>query len=787
MLPSFCINTLVNFNSEIQDNIVEENESNASDESLFTEWTEENSTILQTNELHISRVSQQKIQSSSSKEDDVESKCLAVFIPSSISAKLINKDKLISSKNISSHQQISIEEDTAEKLIHPSLETLQIHIILQSPRHENTNSSSNINATDKNQAEESEHIDIAIFKTKSSKGKPTIRISSDEELLQSIINEMNGKGMSSVPHAVIQSFTVSKIKVYNYKNKKHRQQYTDFLKSSRNEIPGCPVCMFRIEPLKIGLKSPDLCQICGPNNPSCNTPTIRAENSLSSSSSDLSVAAAATPSSTSRFCSPTNSSCRNMTFLMPWIISQSECLACYLIHQHRNGSVLTPLPYDTYSESLYARQDDHQQDESLLSQQQIPHGSLDNRDTKRTESSTDEHKSIQSTLSPSTPTPTRQRSNLVISRISCYKCGMRETLWVCLICGTIGCGRYSQKHAGEHYRETGHSLFLELVTQRIWDYESDSFVHRADLLKCPMFTVGGSNFDDSVAHAAATLTASASFTSPSTPFGIHSGSPTKRDASFLEDSPYYFQHYGIEQQQQQHHQARATFMPAVPDFETSKEKSKGISQQTSCCSTISGYYDTNNCSTSSFDHEYGPPKKAIMIGKEYEALLQIALEEQAQHYEAQISCLLTELTEEDFGEDIEQWNEASEQEKMQIQSYRAQIEKLHLEIEKNTKECIKIQKEEAIHRSTGQKLLREQADTKDLLDKLTQEAKKEYQDGKTQVVNLEEQIEDLTANLKMMQRISKMQELDNAQIFGTTGVKPIKKHRGKKGRRSRRR
>eukprot|EP00957_Ditylum_brightwellii_P197169 15022392-Ditylum_brightwellii.AAC.1 len=70
-------------------------------------------------------------------------------------------------------------------------------------------------------------------------------------------------------------------------------------------------------------------------------------------------------------------------------------------------------------------------------------------------------------------------------QLCCYKCKMGETLWVCLTCCVIGCGRYSHGHAEAHYRESGHPFSLELVTRRIWDYDTGEFVHRNDLLKCP--------------------------------------------------------------------------------------------------------------------------------------------------------------------------------------------------------------------------------------------------------------------------------------------------------------
>lgn len=60
----------------------------------------------------------------------------------------------------------------------------------------------------------------------------------------------------------------------------------------------------------------------------------------------------------------------------------------------------------------------------------------------------------------------------------CALCGTTENLWICLICGHIGCGRYQEKHAYSHYYETSHLYALELETQRVWDYAGDGYVHR---------------------------------------------------------------------------------------------------------------------------------------------------------------------------------------------------------------------------------------------------------------------------------------------------------------------
>lgn len=61
---------------------------------------------------------------------------------------------------------------------------------------------------------------------------------------------------------------------------------------------------------------------------------------------------------------------------------------------------------------------------------------------------------------------------------SCSTCGCHENLWICLICGNVGCGRYNSKHAIEHYEGTSHCFALDMRTQRVWDYAGDNYVHR---------------------------------------------------------------------------------------------------------------------------------------------------------------------------------------------------------------------------------------------------------------------------------------------------------------------
>lgn len=61
------------------------------------------------------------------------------------------------------------------------------------------------------------------------------------------------------------------------------------------------------------------------------------------------------------------------------------------------------------------------------------------------------------------------------------ECGVCHTdlnLWACLICGSVGCGRYDGAHAFDHWKQTAHAFAMDLTSQRVWDYVGDAYVHR---------------------------------------------------------------------------------------------------------------------------------------------------------------------------------------------------------------------------------------------------------------------------------------------------------------------
>ncbi|EDO19363.1 hypothetical protein Kpol_1002p8 [Vanderwaltozyma polyspora DSM 70294] len=64
------------------------------------------------------------------------------------------------------------------------------------------------------------------------------------------------------------------------------------------------------------------------------------------------------------------------------------------------------------------------------------------------------------------------------SSAHCSICDATDNLWMCLICGNVGCGRYNSKHAIQHYEDTSHCFAMDIRTQRVWDYAGDNYVHR---------------------------------------------------------------------------------------------------------------------------------------------------------------------------------------------------------------------------------------------------------------------------------------------------------------------
>ena len=295
---------------------------------------------------------------------------------------------------------------------------------------------------------------------------------------------------------------------------------------------------------------------------------------------------------------------------------------------------------------------------------------------------------------------------------------MSTTLWVCLTCGFVGCGRYTQKHAAQHNALNGHPYSLELATGRIWDYENGTFVHRRDLVECPVLSVkwGIANTEAAGRNTQSSLIGES--------LGFLGGDG---------------RHVGLDDLTASCHSANDQFA-AVPDSKLAQ------------------------------------PKKSIMISEEYEALLQSALQDQSQHYEGEISHLRAELA----SSRLER-AQITDRESREIDALKKDSQRLKQEAEKMSSVLLEAQTMESKHRSMSQRLLREQSIAKELLDKIRRETIAEHESGKQRMEDLEMQISDLTANMRMMSEFANNEELSQAQIFGTIGGE--KKPRGKKSRR----
>ncbi|BES98382.1 unnamed protein product [Nesidiocoris tenuis] len=89
----------------------------------------------------------------------------------------------------------------------------------------------------------------------------------------------------------------------------------------------------------------------------------------------------------------------------------------------------------------------------------------------------------------------------------CLECMAAESLWICLICGHVGCGRYVQGHAYQHYIDTHHCYSMQLGSNSVWDYVGDNFVHRILQNKADGKLVEGPNPEVKPANVEAKLEA----------------------------------------------------------------------------------------------------------------------------------------------------------------------------------------------------------------------------------------------------------------------------------------
>lgn len=282
-----------------------------------------------------------------------------------------------------------------------------------------------------------------------------------------------------------------------------------------------------------------------------------------------------------------------------------------------------------------------------------------------------------------------------------------------LTCGFVGCGRYSNKHSVAHFEKTRHPYSLELATLRIWDYRH----------------------------------------------GEYGGFVQRADLLECPSSPPLLYPW----------LTRGLDLDNPRDSLSTRDRQHQSNQ--------SGSAYGSNANTKIAMATEKSSKKTVMIGDEYEALLQSALEEQAQYFEGEITRLRGEYTNSLVDRDSMLPEEIRE-----IEALKHDISITSNDIEMASKELVDAQAQEAGLRAASQRLLSEQQESNELLKKIREEHRKENEQGKIQIDDLEQQIADLSANLRMRQQFSQNSELSNAQIFGTSAVPETKQSGGRRGK-----
>ncbi|XP_038053251.1 ubiquitin carboxyl-terminal hydrolase 44-like [Patiria miniata] len=58
----------------------------------------------------------------------------------------------------------------------------------------------------------------------------------------------------------------------------------------------------------------------------------------------------------------------------------------------------------------------------------------------------------------------------------CKVCGTTESVWACLSCTNVACGRYNEEHAVKHFQESKHPLAIEVNDRYVFCYECDDYI-----------------------------------------------------------------------------------------------------------------------------------------------------------------------------------------------------------------------------------------------------------------------------------------------------------------------
>jgi hypothetical protein len=102
-------------------------------------------------------------------------------------------------------------------------------------------------------------------------------------------------------------------------------------------------------------------------------------------------------------------------------------------------------------------------------------------------------------------------------------------------------------------------------------------------------------------------------------------------------------------------------------------------------------------------------------------------------------------------------------------------------VDRDSRLLVETQAQEAGHRAQANSLLREQSILQKLSEKARNDLSNEEKAGQLQIEELEQQISDITSNIRMREQIANNDDLNQAQIYGTSGEPKQQKHGKRKG------
>jgi hypothetical protein len=95
---------------------------------------------------------------------------------------------------------------------------------------------------------------------------------------------------------------------------------------------------------------------------------------------------------------------------------------------------------------------------------------------------------IYKTEGPQCPCCRFQHDSTPVSLSQCVVCNWSgeeseravnsRDLWICLVCGFIGCGSSNCHHIRDHYESLLHAYAMNVENGRVWDFAGDGYVHR---------------------------------------------------------------------------------------------------------------------------------------------------------------------------------------------------------------------------------------------------------------------------------------------------------------------